>query len=110
MKVVQIGCGKMSLYTMRYVLEKKGKIVGAFDISEKVIGKDVAEILGVNGKIAVVEDIKKLDERLKALKPDIAIITTIAAIVFIVIGIMKGEHSIVLEKAINICLQCIGIG
>lgn len=37
-------------------------------------------------------------------------ITTIAAIVFIVIGIMKGEHSIVLEKAINICLQCIGIG
>ena len=31
-KVVQIGCGKMSLYTMRYVMEKGGKIVAGFDI------------------------------------------------------------------------------
>ena len=39
MKVVQIGCGKMSLYTMRYVLEKGGKLVGAFDINPKVDGE-----------------------------------------------------------------------
>ena len=26
-KVVQIGCGKMSLYTMRYVMEKGGQIM-----------------------------------------------------------------------------------
>lgn len=32
------------------------------------------------------------------------------AIVFIFIGSMKGEVSVVLQKAINICLQCIGIG
>ncbi len=34
----------------------------------------------------------------------------IVAIVFIVIGITRQEHQIVLQKAINICLECIGIG
>lgn len=78
MKVVQIGCGKMSLYTMRYVLEKGGLLVGAFDISKDVIGKDVAEVLNMNGSICKVEDIASLDARLKELKPDIAIITTMS--------------------------------
>ena len=54
MKVVQIGCGKMSLYTMRYVMEKGGDIVGAFDISEKVIGKDVCEILNTKTPVCKV--------------------------------------------------------
>lgn len=32
------------------------------------------------------------------------------ALVFIILGIEIGENSEVLEKATNICLQCIGIG
>lgn len=34
----------------------------------------------------------------------------ILAVSFILIGIMRGENSEVLEKATKICLQCIGIG
>ena len=78
-RVVQIGCGKMSVYTMRYVLEKGGEIVGAYDISPKVIGKDIAKIIGKKCNYGVaVEDVKNLRATLKAHKPNIAIVTTMS--------------------------------
>ena len=77
-KVVQIGTGKMSVYTMRYVYEKKGEIIGAFDINPNVIGKDIGDISNIGKKNIYVEDIHNLENRLKVLKPDIAIIMTMS--------------------------------
>ena len=77
-KVVQIGTGKMSIYTMRYCLEKGAEIIGACDISENVIGKDIGEIIGCEKKNIYVEHINNLDTMLNNLKPDIAIVTTMS--------------------------------
>ena len=77
-KVVQIGTGKMSVYTMRYVYEKGAEVIGAFDINPKVIGKDIGEIANIEKKGVFVEDIHNLEVRLKELKPDIAIVMTMS--------------------------------
>ena len=77
-KAVQIGTGKMSVYAMRYVYEKGGEIVGAFDINPKVIGKDIGEIANIDKKDILVENINNLEERLRELKPDIAIVMTMS--------------------------------
>ena len=76
-KVVQYGVGKMSLYTMRYVYEKGGEIVGAVDVNPNVIGKDIGEILGTENKGVKVVSAENAREMLQEVKPDIAIVTTL---------------------------------
>ena len=78
MKVVQYGCGKMSKYTMRYVYEKGGTIVGAVDVNPNVIGKDIGEIMECENKGILVADVKNAREVLGATKPDACIITTMS--------------------------------
>ena len=77
-KVVQYGVGKMSLYTMRYVYEKGGEIVGAVDVNPSVIGKDIGEILGTENKGVKVVSAENAREMLQEVKPDIAIVTTMS--------------------------------
>ena len=38
------------------------------------------------------------------------VILAVSGILFMGIGIYRGEMQVVLEKAIHICLECIGIG
>lgn len=77
-KVVQYGTGKMSVYTMRYVYEKGGEIVGAIDINPAVIGKDIGEIMGCEKKVFKVTSIDKAEELLTDVKPDVVIVTTMS--------------------------------
>ena len=77
-KVLQIGTGKMSIYTMRYVFEKGAEIIGACDINPNVIGKDIGEIMECESKGVVIEHINNLEQMLIELKPDIAIVTTMS--------------------------------
>lgn len=80
-KTVIVGCGKMSKYTMRYIYEKNATVVGAFDVSEDVIGKDISEIMEAKKEKGVlVSSIDSLDEKVKELKPDIAIVMTMSLI------------------------------
>ena len=79
-KVIQYGCGKMSKYTMRYVYEKGGEIVGAIDVNPDVIGKDIGEIIGTENKGVKVVSVEDAEEMIKNTKPDVAIVTTMSLI------------------------------
>ena len=79
-KVIQYGCGKMSKYTMRYVYEKGGEIVGAIDVNPDVIGKDIGEIIGTENKGVKVVSVEQGEEMIKNTKPDVAIVTTMSLI------------------------------
>ena len=77
-KVVQFGTGKMAKYTMRYVYEKGGEVVGAVDINPEVIGKDIGDIIGGEQKGITVTAFEKAEDMLKQTKPDIVIIETMS--------------------------------
>lgn len=77
-KVVQIGCGKMSKYIMRYIYNLGGKVVGAIDINESLIGKDIGTVMDTEAKGISIYDVSSLSEVLEDTKPDIAIITTLS--------------------------------
>ena len=92
LRVVQYGCGKMSKYTMRYVYEKGGEIVGALDINPAVIGKDIGTIMECEDKGVVVTDVANARELLAELKPDACIVTTMSLLAD-------------LEEALTICAE-----
>ena len=75
-KAVQYGCGKMSVFTMRYMLEKGIEIVGAIDTDPNVIGKDIGEILGRENMGIIISDNKDAKKMLESTKPDICVVTT----------------------------------
>ena len=77
-KFVQIGCGKMSIYTMRYAIENGYEIVGAVDINPEVIGKDVSSVIGCDEVGVTIKNVNELDSLLKEVKPNIAIVTTMS--------------------------------
>ena len=79
-KVVQFGTGKMAVYTMRYVYEKGGEIVGAIDVNPDVVGKDIGDIMGEGKKNITVTALEQAEEMMKQVKPDIAIVTTMSLI------------------------------
>lgn len=79
-KVVQFGTGKMAKYTMRYVYEKCGEVVGAIDVNPAVIGKDIGEIIGCENKNVKVTSFEDAEAMLKEVKPDICVVETMSLI------------------------------
>jgi len=79
-RVVQYGAGKMSVYTMRYVYEKGGEVVGAVDVNPAIIGKDIGEIMGTEAKGVKVTAVEEAENMLKEVKPDIVVVETMSLI------------------------------
>ncbi len=76
LRIAQYGCGKMSVYLMRYVLEKGAELIAAFDVNPELIGKDIGEIMGTGFFGIRLSDAKEADGLLSELKPDVCIIAT----------------------------------
>lgn len=80
-RVAQYGCGKMSVYTMRYVYEKGAEIVAAVDISKDLIGKDISDVMGGEKRGIIINNVNDAEKILEQTKPDICIITTMSLMV-----------------------------
>jgi 4-hydroxy-tetrahydrodipicolinate reductase len=100
-KAVQYGCGKMSVYLMRYMSEKGVDIVGAFDKNPAVIGKDIGEIIGGAKTGVVVSDAKNADRVMAELKPDVCVVATMSTVADIKEAFTLSAHNGV--NAISTC-------
>lgn len=100
-KVVQFGTGKMAKYTMRYVYEKGGEVVGAVDVNPAVIGKDIGEIIGCENKNVKVTSFEDAEAMLKEVKPDICIVETMS-----LIKDLEGPFMLCAKLGINAISTC----
>lgn len=72
-RVVIYGMGEIGKRVVRALVEKKGvKIVGAIDIAESKIGRDVGELAGLDGRLGVSVS-PDADKVLGETKPDVVI-------------------------------------
>ena len=101
-KAVQYGCGKMSVYTMRYLLEKGADLVAAFDVNPQVIGKDIGEIIG-HGKMygIFIKAAADADKVLAELKPDVCVIATMSTMADI-----KEAMTVCAKNGVNAISTC----
>lgn len=100
-KAVQYGCGKMSVYLMRYLLEKGADIVAAFDVNPDIIGMDIGEIIG-GGNVGVrVSHHDEADRLLSELKPDVCVIATRSTMID-----LKDAFSVCAKNGVNAISTC----
>lgn len=101
LRAAQYGCGKMSVYLMRYMQEKGIEIVAAFDIDENIIGKDIGEVMGSDLVGVQVTDAKQAEEILSELKPDVCVVATMSTIADI-----KEAFEICARSGVNAISTC----
>lgn len=101
LKIAQYGCGKMSVYLMRYVLEKGGELVAAFDVDPALIGMDVGGLMGGAPVGVTVSDAADADALLKKTKPDACIIATRSTM-----AELKDAFAVCAQNGVNAISTC----
>ena len=100
-RIAQYGCGKMSHYLMRYVLEKGGELVAAFDMNPAMIGTDIGTHLGMEKLGITISDAKDASEILSKEKPNVCIIATRSTM-----AELKEAFSVCAQNGINAISTC----
>lgn len=99
--------GSMSIYLLPWVVISFGALIG-YSVYEEISAKKSIEaiknIIKVNGTEKREAKIKK------SYKSIFQLVILVAAIALIVIGLINDGDSSVLQKAITICNECIGLG
>ena len=100
-RVFQIGCGKMSKYTMRYAQEKGCLIVGAVDINPDLFGIDVGAVMETDYQNVTIRPLNELEQALQETKPNIAIVTTMS-----LLNDIKEVVRICVSNGVNVITTC----
>lgn len=100
-RAAQYGCGKMSVYLMRYLMEHGVDVVAAFDINPAVIGQDIGDIMGTNKTGVTVSDAANASAILKECKPDVGVIATMSTMADV-----EGAFTVFAENGINAISSC----
>ena len=100
---------KMSIHLLPWVIISFISLIVCTiyeEYSSKLSIEIIKEIMKINGRKPLIATLKN-----NSLKVNIARISILViAVVFIITGIFNGGASDVLQKAINICTECIGLG
>ncbi|HOZ55137.1 MAG TPA: dihydrodipicolinate reductase [Clostridia bacterium] len=100
-RAIQYGVGKMSVYTIRYMLEKGINVVGAVDINPEIIGKDIGEIIGTEKLGVIISSPEETEALFKNTKPDICVIMTRS-----LLSELDDILTICAEKGVNAITTC----
>ena len=100
-KAAQYGCGKMSVYLIRYMLEKGVEIAAAFDVNPAVIGKDIGDIMGGSKAGVIISDAKDAGKLLAKHKPDVAVVATMSTMADI-----YGAFEVCAQNGVNAISTC----
>jgi len=100
-RVVQFGCGPIGCGVIRYARNRPDiEVVGAIDIDAGLVGRDLGEVAGIDGKLGVLIS-AEADAILSQTKPDIVFVTMSSSLRMVCAEVVK-----CIEAGANVISTC----